>query len=236
MLYGYARTSTPKQSIERQIRNIQDTFPDARIYQESFTGKVMSRPEWMKLRKRLQPGDTVVFDSVSRMSRDADEGFQTYQELYGMGIDLVFLKEHHIDTATYRNAADRQLHITASTGDKKTDVLLSTIADALNQYLLELARDQIYLAFAQSEKEVADMRQRTIEGIQTARLNGKNPGVRHTTNIVTKKSVQAKETMLKHCRTFGGTLTDDECISLIGCSRNSYYKWKKQLSESGEVR
>lgn len=236
MDYGYGRTSTPKQSIDRQIRNILEAYPNAKIYQEAFTGTVMARPEWMKLRKRLQPGDTVIFDSVSRMSRDAEEGFQTYQELFSMGVNLVFLKEHHIDTATYQNAVNRQLSISTNTGDQKTDALLSTIADALNRYLMELAKDQIYLAFAQSEKEVADLRQRTIEGIQTARLNGKNPGVRHTTHIVTKKSVQAKEIMLKHNRTFGGTLTDAECIALIDCSRNSYYKWKKELGETGEVR
>ena len=43
-----------------------------------------------------------MFDSVSRMSRDAEEGFQVYQDLYKKGIELIFLKEHHIDTMTYK--------------------------------------------------------------------------------------------------------------------------------------
>lgn len=37
MRYGYCRTSKPKQSIERQIRNIKAAFPDAVIVQEVFT-------------------------------------------------------------------------------------------------------------------------------------------------------------------------------------------------------
>ena len=46
-------------------------------------------------------GDTIVFDSVSRMSRSADEGVKIYFELYERGVQLIFLKEHYIDTAIY---------------------------------------------------------------------------------------------------------------------------------------
>ena len=46
-----------------------------------------------------------MFDSVSRMSRDAEEGFQVYQDLYKKGIELIFLKEHHIDTMTYKSGS-----------------------------------------------------------------------------------------------------------------------------------
>lgn len=37
-IYGYCRISTPKQNIERQIRNILREYPDAIIVQETFTG------------------------------------------------------------------------------------------------------------------------------------------------------------------------------------------------------
>lgn len=53
------------------------------------------RPEWNKLYKKAKAGDTIIFDSVSRMSRNADEGFCLYEELYNKGIELVFLKEPH---------------------------------------------------------------------------------------------------------------------------------------------
>ena len=82
MRYGYCRTSKPKQSIERQIRNIKAAFPDAVIVQEVFTRTRLDRPEWLKLMRRIQPGDKIIFDSVSRMSGDAKEGFAAYEELY----------------------------------------------------------------------------------------------------------------------------------------------------------
>ncbi len=47
------------------------------------------------------------------------------------------------------------------------------ILDGVNKYLLALAKEQIRLAFEQAEKEVQDLHQRTAEGIETARLAGK---------------------------------------------------------------
>lgn len=72
-------------------------YPTAHIVQEAYTGTSILRPEWSKLYRILKKGDTVVFDSVSRMSRNAEEGFSLYEDLYNKGIQLVFLKEHHID-------------------------------------------------------------------------------------------------------------------------------------------
>ena len=48
--------------------------------------------------------------------------------------------------------------------------------EGVNKYLMSLAKEQIRLAFEQSEKEVQDLHQRTKEGIETARLNGKQIG------------------------------------------------------------
>ena len=80
-IYGYCRISTAKQSIDRQIRNIKAAYPTAHIVQEAYTGTSIFRPEWLKLYRVLKAGDTVVFDSVSRMSRNAEEGFALYEDL-----------------------------------------------------------------------------------------------------------------------------------------------------------
>ena len=87
--YGYCRISRRSQSIERQIRNIREHYPDAIIIQEAFTGTKMDRPAWSRLYKQLQTGDLVVFDSVSRMSRNAEDGSITYKDLFRRGVELV---------------------------------------------------------------------------------------------------------------------------------------------------
>ena len=103
-VYGYCRISTAKQSIDRQIRNIKAEYPTAHIVQEAYTGTSIFRPEWLKLYRILKSGDMVVFDSVSRMSRNAEEGFAMYEELFNRQVCLIFLKEPHINTDTYRKA------------------------------------------------------------------------------------------------------------------------------------
>lgn len=223
MTYGYARISTKQQSIERQIRNISAAFPDARIYREAYTGTKIERPEFEKLLKRLKSGDTVVFDSVSRMSRDAEDGFALYQDLYNNGVNLVFLKEHHIDTDTYKSALRNQL---AMTGED-TDIIFQGI----NAYLLKLAEKQIKLAFEQAQKEVDDLHQRTKEGIQTAKLKGKQVGQKQGAKLNVKKAAPAKAAILQHSKDFGGTLDDKDCMKLAGVSRNTYFKYKRELKE-----
>lgn len=155
------------------------------------------------------------------MSRNADEGFELYEELFRRGVSLVFLKEPHINTDTYKNAMLNQVRMT---GDK-----VDLILEGLNRYLLELAREQIKIAFEQAEKELQDLRQRTKEGIETARLNGKQIGQKSGIVYETKKSLRAKEIIRKHNVSFGGSLNNDETIKQAGISKKSFYKYKKEL-------
>lgn len=220
-LYGYVRISTRKQSLERQIRNITRDYPSAIIVQEIYTGTSMNRKEWDKLLNRVRPNDTIVFDSVSRMSLNAQEGFQIYQDLFTRGVELIFLKEPHINTSTYKKALETHI--------PKTGTNVDFILEGINKYLMALAKEQIQIAFEQSEKEVKDLQQRTREGIETARLKGKRIGLRPGVKLTTKKSVSAKQVILRHSKDFGGTLADSDVMKLAGISRNSYYKYKREL-------
>lgn len=230
MIYGYARISRPTQSIDRQERNIKNFNEEAIIVKEAFTGTTQERPEWLKLCKKLKSGDTIIFDSVSRMSRNADEGFDEYEKLYSKNISLVFIKEPHINTDTYRQAITQELKLT---GNEIADEYIK----ATNRVLMILAKQQIKLAFEQAEKEVQDLHKRTSEGMQTARLKGKQIGRKKGTTIETKKSVEAKKIILKHSIDFGGTLTDIEVMRMIGgIARNTYYKYKKEIKEDSSDR
>ena len=219
--YGYCRVSTMKQSIERQIRNIKAQYPAAVIVTDEYTGTKMERPSWTKLYQKLQSGDTVIFDSVSRMSRDAEEGFSVYEELFQKGVNLIFLKEPHINTETYKKAME--------TGVPLTGTNVDFILEGVNKYLLSLAKEQIRLAFDQAEKEVEDLHQRTREGIETARLNGKQIGQPKGAKLTTKKSVEAKKIIMKRSKDFNGDLSDAEVMKLTGIARGTYYKYKREL-------
>ncbi len=220
-MFGYCRISQRKQSIDRQIRNIKAAYPEAVIVQEAFTGTTIDRKEWSKLFNKVKKGDTIVFDSVSRMSRNSEEGCRAYEELYNRGVTLIFLKEPHINTDTYKQAIEGLVSLT------NTDV--DYILEGVNKYLMALAKKQIEIAFEQAEKEVEDLHQRTREGLETARLAGKQIGKVKGDTWETKKSKEAKQVILKHSKYFGGSLSDAEVMALTGLARNTYYKYKREL-------
>lgn len=223
MTYGYCRISTPRQNIDRQIRNIKAEYPDAVIFKESYTGTKLDRPEWNKLMRKLKPGDRIIFDSVSRMSRCAEDGIALYKELYERDIDLVFLKEALINTEVYRETAKRAVPMTG------TDV--DVILRGINEYLLLLAEKQITLAFAQAEKEVLDLHQRTKEGIETARRMGKTIGRPAGQTYTTSKEKNSLAIIQRTSKDFDGHNTDAEVIAITGLSRNTYYRYKRKLRE-----
>lgn len=225
-IYGYCRISTKKQSIDRQVRNILASYPEADIRTEAYTGtKLEGRTEFNKILDNVREGDTIVFDSVSRMSRNAEEGFELYQELFEKGINLVFLKEQYINTDTYKKQLN---NVDLPTTDNK---VVNAILGGVRNALIELAREQIRIAFEQAEKEVKDLQQRTKEGIETARRNGKQIGRKEGTEITTKKSVEAKKQIVKYSKAFEGSLNDTEVLKLIEIDRKTYYKYKKELKE-----
>lgn len=225
-LYGYCRISTAKQSIERQERNIKMTYSNAIIVSEVYTGtKTEGREAWQKLYKNVKPGDTIVFDSVSRMSRNAEEGVKLYMELFQQGINLVFLKEAYINTEVYKSALEQSI---GATGNDIADIYI----EATNKVIKLLAEKQIIKAFEQSEKEVQDLHQRTREGIETARLAGKQIGRAEGSKVVTKKSVEMKAKIQKMSKDFEGNMTDKEVMDVLKIARNTYYKYKKQMQQA----
>lgn len=233
MIYGYVRISTAKQKPERQQNNILSKYPDAHIVEEIFTGtKFYGRKKLDKLLRKVKPGDTIVFDEVSRMSRNADEGVQLYKDLYAQNINLVFLKEPQIDTDVYRQTLQRSIKVNVNTGDAETDTLVMKIIGALNDYSIALAEKQIRIAFEQAQTEVDYLHHRTSEGIRHAQAAGKHVGRNAGSTVETKKAKQVKPQILTYSKAFGGPLSDKDVIKIVGVQPNTYYKYKKQLTQA----
>ena len=232
MIYAYCRVSTKHQRIARQITNITELYPKAVIIREFYTGTKQDRPNWNKLIEQIKTGDTIVFDSVSRMSRNAQEGFKDYKMLYELGVHLVFLNEPLINTSVFDSTKSNLLSIQVETGNEAVDNFFKGNIELINNFLMALAEEQIKATFEQSEKEVTDLHSRISQGMREAKRNGVHIGLTKGTTLTTKKSLDCIAIIRKHSKDFGGTLEDPDVMKLCGCSRNSYYKYKKEAKSN----
>ena len=231
-IYAYCRVSTKHQRIARQITNITELHPRAIIIREFYTGTTQSRPHWEKLMTQIKTGDTIVFDSVSRMARNSAEGYQDYKILYERGVNLVFLNEPLINTCVLDATKAKLLNINIDTGNNAVDSFLKGNLELINKFIMALAEEQIKAAFDQAEKEVVDLHSRISQGLREAKRNGTQIGLIQGTTLTTKKSIDCKAIIKKHAKDFGGTLDDPDVMKLCGCSRNSYYKYKRELKST----
>ena len=221
MIYGYCRVSTPKQSLKRQEDNIRTLFPEALIYSDVYTGKTSDRPQFQKLLKKVNNGDVIVFDEVSRMSRNATEGFTDYMTLLSKGVELKFLKEPQIDTEVYKAAQGKQIELT---GDEITDPIIRGVNEALHK----LMERQIKVAFEQAEKERLLLSRRTKEGMAKGRPAGRRKGIEQHQ----RKEKEAKRVIRKNNIAFGGSLNNKETMRLAGISSPTFYKYVKEMKEN----
>ncbi len=97
--------------------------------------------------------------------------------------------------------------------------------------MMRLAEKQILIAFQQAEKEVQDLQQRTKEGLQTAVLNGKTLGRPKGLKPRIKKEEPTKAIIRKYSRDFDGTLSDVDVLKLTSVSRNTYFKYKREMRD-----
>lgn len=230
---GYARVSTHTQKLDRQIRNLKEAYPDIVIIAEVFTGKTDNRPKWNKLLRQCRAGvvDRLVFDEVSRFSRNAEEAIKEYKELYELGIELEFLKEPHINSSIYRQSSERKIDIDTAKMDAETANLINTVVDGLNDYLMAVAEKQIWLAFEHAQKEREFLSQRTSEGLKQAKLMGSKVGRQPGQKVETRKAKRAKRYIRSNYKLFGGCLTATECMRILQLSKSTFYRYLAQIKE-----
>ena len=145
--FGYVRISSKDQNEARQIKNMFDAGINERdIYIDKQSGKNFDRPQYQALKdpSRLREGNTIVFDSITRMGRNMDETLKEYRWFVENGINLEFIKEPMINTNI-----------------ETDDVILKAIQQAV-----------LVILTAFAEKERSDIRVRQAEGIEAAKRTG----------------------------------------------------------------
>lgn len=205
--YGYCCG----ENIDKQERSILAAYPNALIIKDAS--------ELDKVCKALNKGDTLVYDRVSVMNNETTEAIKLYEYYYDREINLVFLNEPHLNTDISRKAMD----VTLSDNELKADIV--------SKALMNLISEQIRIAIENPIKELVSISQRTKEGIEKARINGKQIGQPKGAKLTTKKSLKMKEIILNSSKDFNGTLTDPEMLEVTKLARGTYYKYKRELRQ-----
>lgn len=143
--YSYKRISTDQeqQNFNRQIKSLERYASDHNIeylidFTEEKSAKNFSdRPQFKKLDKILQSGDTVVFKDLSRFTREAENGYKKYMEWLDRDINIVF-----IDNPTVSSDYIRQMMTTAENQDIVTKTAMEGIIKLLLIVELDRAEQQ----------------------------------------------------------------------------------------------
>lgn len=98
MKFGYARISTPKQSLENQIQLLQEAGCE-KIFSDIMSGSKDCRPEFDKLMEQLRAGDSITVTGIDRLGRSTRALSTLLEILHKQGVDLIILG-HDIDTRT----------------------------------------------------------------------------------------------------------------------------------------
>ena len=154
-------------------------------------------------------------------------------DFFDKGVNLIFIKESYINTEVYKSAIEQTI---GSTGNEIADIYI----EATNKVIKLLAEKQIIKAFEQAEKEVKDLQTRVSEGMRATQQKNKSLpereqkqiGQKKGIKLTTKKSIEAKKTIKEKSKDFNGSNNDIDVMKITGLSRNTYYKYKKELQES----
>lgn len=145
MTYGYIRVSTKEQNEDRQRIALMDVgVPEKNIILDKQSGKDFNRPGYLRLCKKVKPGDTLFIKSIDRLGRNYNEILEQWRYLTKeKRIAIVVLDMPLLDTRKGRDL----------TGELISDIVL-----------------QLLSYVAQTEREF--IRQRQTEGIAAAKARG----------------------------------------------------------------
>lgn len=145
MTYGYIRVSTKEQNEDRQRIALMNTgVPEKNIILDKQSGKDFNRPGYLRLCKKIKPGDTLFIKSIDRLGRNYNDILEQWRYLTKeKRIAIVVLDMPLLDTRKGRDL----------TGELISDIVL-----------------QLLSYVAQTEREF--IRQRQAEGIAAAKARG----------------------------------------------------------------
>ena len=204
-VYGYHRTSTTEQHLDRGINEItefckRNHYKLEKIYTDQQTGKNFNRPRYTVLRDDiLRDGDTLIITEVDRLGRSKKDTVEELRLLANRNIRVMIL----------------EIPTTLQDISKMDNAMAKMILETVNHMLIEL-----YAAMAQAEVEKKEKRQR--EGIEQKKARGDwdnygRPKIKKPSNW---------DEVIGNWK--AGEITAVEAMKQTGVKKSSFYKLLKK--------
>ncbi len=223
--FAYCSSGCTRPQFEKQINNINSKYPKAIVIKEIYSQTMTDRTELKKLLAQLEKDDTLIVNSMDRLSRDPEELLSYYKELSERGVKLIFIHQPYMNTEVYTAA----LHMMASESPGPAD-------EAYAKGLTHLLKSQIAIILEKSWKDLQEQRSHMKASYAQAREKEQKPGQPSGKRYESRKSFLVKEMIRQYNQSFNGSMNDIQTMEQIRnemgtLSRNTYYKYKKELVE-----
>ena len=203
--YGYHRTSTKEQHLDRGIHEIEECCKSnaillEKIYLDQQTGKNFNRPRYQVLKEDvLKAGDTLIITELDRLGRNKKSTMQEIQYFKDRGIRLMVL----------------ELPTTLMDFSKLDNQMAAMMMECINNMMIEL-----YSSMAQAELEKKEKRQ--MEGIAAKKERG------DWDDYGRPRAMSFEKFCAEYERVKAGKIKPFELISELGLSKPTYYRYRSQ--------
>lgn len=148
-IYTYLRTSTKKQSTERQKYLFEQLGIKAdKEFNDQITGTKANRPALNELKSVVNNGDIIYFHSISRMARNLKDCIEITQYFIDRGVRVKIIKEGiDTETATYKLL----LGIFGAISEMERDTIAAQVQEGIDK-CKELNKTKTGVWFGQPKK------------------------------------------------------------------------------------
>jgi DNA invertase Pin-like site-specific DNA recombinase len=207
-IYGYHRTSTQEQHLDRGIQAITEycqsnSIKLEKIYTDQQTGKNFNRPRYTIMKEDvLRKGDTLIVSEIDRLGRNKEDTLKELRYFKDNGIRVMILEipTTLVDYSSLDNS------------------MAAMIMGTVNNMLIEM-----YTVFAQVEIEKKEKRQK--EGIQAKKDRGE------WSDYGRPKALDFEIFKREYQKVIDGELKPFECMKMLGLTKPTFYRYKQQFEE-----
>ena len=213
--YAYHRTSTTDQHLDRGLKSINEFCKDNnikldnKIYTDQCTGKNFNRPGYSDLfetiKYQIETNNekvTLIVSELDRLGRNKELTLKEINKMKDLGVRLMVL----------------EIPTTCQNLSKLDNNMATMMMETINNMLIEM-----YVSFAHAEMEKRAKRQ--SEGIEAKKRRG------DWSDYGRPRTMDIEKFSKEYKRVLKGEIKPTECMKLLGLTKPTYYRYKKEYEE-----